>query len=112
MTNDEPFGPMVTLGIGGIFTEALADVVTLEPPISVAEALTSLRRLKGERLLDGYRGRPCADLAALCVVIHQFSLLCAEIGKQFSAIEVNPVIAGPSGVVAVDALMVLKEPMP
>ena len=109
MTNDAPFGPMLTLGLGGIFTEALADVVTLEPPVTAEEALSALRRLKGQKLLDGYRGRPAPDIAALCDTVHRFSVLCATIGRHFAAIDVNPVIAGPNGAVAVDALMVPGE---
>lgn len=109
MTNDAPFGPMLTLGLGGIFTEALADVVTLEPPVTPEEALGALRRLKGRKLLDGYRGRPAPDLAALCGAVHRFSVLCATIGRHFAAIDVNPVIVGPNSAVAVDALVVLKE---
>jgi hypothetical protein len=54
--------------------------------------------------LRGYRGRPEADLRALCLVIERFSVLCASIGSLFSAIDLNPVIAGPSGALAVDAL--------
>lgn len=104
MTNDPQFGPMVTVALGGILTELLADAVTFQPPIDAATARTCLQRLKGARLLHGYRGRPAADLDALGMTIARFSVLCASIGHMFSAIDVNPVIAGPSGACAVDAL--------
>jgi acyl-CoA synthetase (NDP forming) len=104
MTNDPQFGPMVTVALGGIFTEILADAVTFLPPISAPTARDHLLRLKGQKLLQGYRGQPAADLNALTVVVERFSVLCASIGALFSAIDVNPVIAGPAGALAVDAL--------
>ncbi len=104
MTNDPQFGPMVTVGLGGIFTEILADAVTFQPPIDAATARRLIGRLKGSRLLHGYRGRAPADMDALATAIERVSVLCATIGPLFSAIDVNPVIAGPAGAVAVDAL--------
>ena len=107
MTCERPFGPMLTIALGGILTEVLADAVTVQPPVSAAEAAALIRRLKGYRLLVGYRDRPTADLDSLCQAIAQFSQLCTAIGSHFSAIDVNPVIAGPAGAMAVDALMIL-----
>ncbi len=104
MTNDPQFGPMVTVGLGGIFTEILADTVTFQPPISAAVAHSKIERLKGYKLLRGYRGRPKADVGALVAAIERFSVFCATIGPLFSAIDLNPVIAGPSGALVVDAL--------
>jgi acyl-CoA synthetase (NDP forming) len=100
MTNDAQFRPMMTVGLGGV----LADAVTLQPPVGAAAARGFLERLRGFGLLQGYRGRPEADLRALRLVIERFSVLCASIGSLFSAIDLNPVIAGPSGALAVDAL--------
>ena len=108
MTNDPQFGPMVTVGLGGIFTEVFADAVTFQPPIRARAARRYLERLKGYRLLEGYRGRPKADLAALAATIERFSVLSATIGPLFSAIDLNPIIAGPAGALAVDALFIPK----
>ena len=107
MINDAQFGPMMTVGLGGVLTEILADVVTFQPPVSAAAACGYLRRLRGYPLLQGYRGRPKADLDALARVIERFSVLCATIGPMFAAIDLNPVIAAPSGALAVDALFLL-----
>jgi acyl-CoA synthetase (NDP forming) len=104
MTNDPQFGPMVTVGLGGIFTEILADAVTFQPPIDAAAACRLIGRLKGYRLLQGFRGRPQADVGALVDAIERFGVLCATIGPLFSAIDINPVIVGPSDALAVDAL--------
>ncbi len=111
MTNDPQFGPMVTVGLGGIFTEILADAVTFQPPIGASGARRYLERLKGYKLLQGYRGRPKPDLEALAAAIERFSVLAASVGRLFSAIDLNPVIAGPSGALAVDALFIpLRKP--
>jgi hypothetical protein len=107
MINDAQFGPMMTVGLGGVLTEILADVVTFQPPVSADAACGYLRRLRGYPLLQGYRGRPKADLDALARVIERFSVLCATIGPMFAAIDLNPVIAAPSGALAVDALFLL-----
>jgi acyl-CoA synthetase (NDP forming) len=104
MTNDPQFGPMVTVGLGGVLTEILADTVTFQPPVSAAAARGYLERLRGYPLLRGYRGRPMADLDVLALAIERFSVLCATIGRLFAAIDLNPVIAAPSGALAVDAL--------
>ena len=104
MTNDAQFGPMVTVGLGGVLTEILADTVTFQPPVSAAAARGYLERLRGYPLLRGYRGRPMADLDVLALAIERFSVLCATIGRLFAAIDLNPVIAAPSGALAVDAL--------
>ena len=109
MTSEPPFGPMMTIGLGGILTEVLADAVTVEPPVTASEAREMLRRLKGYRLLEGYRGRPAADLASLAEAIERFSVLCAASRGKLAAIDINPVIAGPGGAVAVDALAIIAE---
>ena len=67
MTNDTQFGPMVTVALGGVFTEILADTVTFQPPVSAASARGYLEKLRGYRLLQGYRGRPVADLDSLAL---------------------------------------------
>lgn len=111
MTNDAQFGPMVTVGLGGVFAEMLADTVTFQPPVSAAATRGYLEQLRGYRLLRGYRGRPMADLEALALAIERFSVLCATIGSLFAAIDLNPVIAAPSGALAVDALFLpLRNP--
>jgi hypothetical protein len=68
-----------------------------------------LRRLKGYRLLQGYRGQPACDIAALARMIERFSLLCHVVGPDFAAIDLNPVVVGPSGACALDALFVPRS---
>jgi acyl-CoA synthetase (NDP forming) len=106
MVNDAQFGPIATLGIGGIFAEVYKDTVAFVPPIGPQVAARLLRELQGFALLDGARGRGKADIPALARLVSNFSWLCAAIGPQLSEFDLNPIIAGPWGAVAVDALVV------
>jgi len=110
MTLDEQFGPLVTIGLGGIFVEILKDVITFLPPIGVKTACDYLRRLKGFPLLDGARGHAKADLTAVGEVISRFSVLAVSLGDCLKEMDINPVIAGPSGAWAVDALVIPRTP--
>jgi len=106
MTVDPEFGPLVTVGLGGVFVEVMKDVVTFLPPVNAVQAVAYLRRLKGFPLLDGARGRPRVDLAALGAAIAAFAGMGCALGDSFAELDVNPVIAGAQGAVAVDALVV------
>jgi acyl-CoA synthetase (NDP forming) len=106
MVRDPQLGPLLTIGIGGVFVEVYHDVVSVIPPIDPEAALEQLRRLRGFPLLAGVRGRPGADLDRLARVVADFSRLCAALGDDLEEVDVNPVIVGPDGALAVDALVV------
>jgi acyl-CoA synthetase (NDP forming) len=106
MVNDAQFGPMVTVGLGGIFAEIFGDVVTIRPPITQDDALRHLARLKAYKVLQGARGRPDVDLEALARAIQSFSTLCIAVGPWLSEMDINPLIATRSGLLAVDALAI------
>jgi hypothetical protein len=106
MTLDPQFGPLVTVGLGGVFVEVMKDVVTFLPPIDAQRAISYLRRLKGFPLLDGARNRPRADLHALAETIARFSTLASALAGRIQETDINPVIATPTGTFAVDALVV------
>jgi len=106
MVNDAQFGPVVTIGAGGVLVELLGDAVTVMPPIGVDRAAALLQRLKVSRLLTGYRGKPPADVRALAHAIERFSVMAASLGDLLAEFDANPLLAGPSGAVAVDALAV------
>ncbi|HEU5112134.1 MAG TPA: acetate--CoA ligase family protein [Acidimicrobiia bacterium] len=105
MVHDEQFGPVVIISAGGRLIETLADRVAVLPPIDKERAIRMLGRLRIHTVLDGVRGGPPADLDSLAEVIARFSELAADGAGTIGAIDVNPVIAGPGGAVAVDALM-------
>ena len=108
MTTDPDFGPLITLGLGGVFTEVFRDTVSLIPPISPGAALKALQGLKGYPLLTGARGRKPADLDALTTLIARFSAFAVGAKDRIAEIEINPVLAGPDGAVAVDCIALKK----
>ena len=102
---DEAFGPLLVVAAGGTLVELLADRVVACPPVSHAGALALLDRLRIRPVLAGWRGAPAVDIDALADVIVAFSVMAIELGDVVDAVEANPVIASPCGVIAVDALV-------
>lgn len=109
--NDATFGPMIMVGLGGITTELFRDVTYRPAPVSAAEAQTMLSELKAAPLLQGFRGTPKADVAALSKLISEVSVLAARLRGEVSEIELNPVLVHPEGqgVTIVDALVVKRK---
>jgi acyl-CoA synthetase (NDP forming) len=109
MTRDPDFGPIVLAGFGGIHAEVLKDAAVAKPPFHAAEARRLIDGLRLRPLLDGVRGAPPSDIDALASALARFSTLAAAIGDRVEAIDVNPVLVRPDGVVAVDALIVPRR---
>jgi hypothetical protein len=103
---DPKFGPVVLVGLGGIFTEVLADTACGIAPVSVDAARELLLSLQGAPLLLGARGRAPVDLQGLAELVAAVSRLAAA-HPELVELELNPVLAGPSGVLALDARVVL-----
>ncbi|RME38402.1 MAG: hypothetical protein D6793_02785, partial [Thermoflexia bacterium] len=99
---DPSFGPVVMFGVGGVFVEVFGDVAFRVAPLSRADAEEMLTEIRGRALLEGARGRPPADREALVEAILAFSRLLAE-NPTLAEIEINPLLALPRSVVAVDA---------
>lgn len=99
---DPQFGPLVVVGWGGIYVEVLADTAARLAPVSPDEACTMLSDLKLAPLLHGMRGEPPIDVSSLAGAISSFSRLLVDV-PELEEIEVNPLVAGSSGVLAVDA---------
>ena len=109
--NDRFFGPVVTFGLGGIYTELLKDVTHRFAPFDVDEAREIIEEIKGAALLKGYRGSAPLDVDALADALSRVSLLIADHADHIAEIDVNPLFVRPvgEGVVAADALVVLKS---
>ena len=107
-TTDPVFGPVVMVGLGGIFAEIIGDVAVQTAPVTEATALEMLRSLKAFAMLDGARGRPRADTAAAARAIAALSRFAAAHARTISEIDINPLLLMPEGqgVVALDALLV------
>lgn len=108
MTRDMTFGPVLTLGFGGVLVEVLRDVTFRLPPVSAEEAEAMLEELRLAPLLRGVRGAPASDVAALADAIARFSWLVADLGDALEEVDVNPVsvLPGGGGVRVLDALVV------
>ncbi len=104
LRRDPVYGVSLTLGMGGVAAEVLADTVTLILPATEAEVLAEMRRLRLWPLLDGYRGRKRADMAALAALAVQLGDLMAR-DLSLEEIEINPVMVRETGAIAVDALI-------
>ena len=105
--NDPVVGPLVLVGAGGMLAELYEDVALALAPVSEDEALAMIERVKGLAVLRGYRNLPRGDVKALAKAVAALSRLCSVPGIQEA--EINPLIVGASGVVAVDALVVARE---
>jgi len=106
--NDPTFGPTVAFGLGGVFTELLHDVTHRFAPFDAGAAREMIAEVKGAALLNGYRGRPALDVGALADALARVSLLIADHADRIAEIDVNPLFVREKGVVAADALIVLK----
>ncbi len=105
---DAQFGPLVMIGAGGILIELLGDRRMAHPPFDAVAARRDIDRLKARKLLDGMRGAPPADVRAFAEIAARLSVLASELGDLLAELDVNPVIVGAKGAVAVDALVVTK----
>lgn len=106
---DVQFGPIVMIGTGGIHLETIGDAVFALPPFDEAWARRMVDRLALRPLLDGVRGAPPADINGLCRAAAHLSVLAAALGDNIGEIDINPLIVGPEGCVAVDALVVANQ---
>jgi succinyl-CoA synthetase beta subunit len=103
---------MLTIGLGGVWTELMKDVRHRLLPVDVPGAETMMRELKGFALLDGFRGAPKADVSAAARAI---AALCSAVlagGDRLREVEVNPllVLQEGHGALALDALVLLNSP--
>jgi len=108
---DPVFGPMVMVGLGGIFAEIFKDVALQPAPVDEAQATAMLRSLKAFALLDGARGRPRADVAAAARAVAALSRFATRHVQNVSEIDINPlmVLEQGHGAHALDALLVPEE---
>jgi acyl-CoA synthetase (NDP forming) len=106
IVRDPQFGPLVLVAAGGVLVEVLHDRRLALPPLDDVRARSMVDRLKIRSLLDGVRGQPAADVDALGRAAVALSWLAYDLGEHLDALDANPVICGPDGCVAVDALVI------
>jgi acetyltransferase len=102
---DASFGPIVLVGLGGVLAEAIDDVAVRLAPIDPDEAAEMLDELRGRKILDGIRGRPGIDRAAVTATIVALGRALVD-DPSLIEVDLNPLISGPATTAAVDALVV------
>ena len=105
--HDPQFGPVALFGLGGIFVETVRDTTLRLAPVSAGVAREMTSDIDGAAILRGVRGQPGADLDAVSDVIRRLSYLAADL--PLASVEVNPLVAGPDRVVALDVRARLAE---
>ena len=105
MVTDPVFGPIMTIGAGGILVEILDDAITFIPPVSLEEADALIGKLKVSAVLDGVRGRSPVDRMAAADAVSRLSRLAVALGDCLEEFDINPLIVHHRGAMAVDALV-------
>jgi acetyl coenzyme A synthetase (ADP forming)-like protein len=111
VVEDPTFGPVLACGAGGTQAELLKDVAVRICPITLDEAPRMLRSLATFPLLTGFRGTPEADLDALQELLLRVSAM-VEAHHEVAELDLNPVLAGPEGAIAVDFRVRVKSAPP
>ncbi|HLG85879.1 MAG TPA: acetate--CoA ligase family protein [Alphaproteobacteria bacterium] len=106
IARDPQWGPVLSLGMGGIWVEAMDDVALELLPARSDDIVCAFRRLKSAKLLDGYRGGPKADLEALADIVVKIAEAALDLGPDLAALEINPLLVDGSRIEALDALAV------
>ncbi len=108
---DSLWGPVLTLGLGGIWTEALRDTAIRLLPVTREDIRTMLGELRGAALLLGGRGRTQVDLPVLIDVIYRISTLAQSLGPDLNTLEINPLLISLAGIEVLDVLLNWQEPL-
>lgn len=111
VNNDPQFGPMIMVGLGGVFVEVFKDVALYPAPLGEEEALQMLKSLKSFKLLNGYRGTEKCDIKALCQTIVAISNYAQANKDVLKELDINPLFVYPEGkgVGVADALVVKRK---
>lgn len=112
VSRDPQFGLFLTLGAGGIFVELLRQTEQVLLPATPADIEAALARLPLHKILTGYRGKPGCDMPALIDAIARITDWAMAHADRLEEMDVNPLLALPSGAMAVDALIRVREPQP
>ena len=109
VVRDPLWGLVLTIGLGGIWTEALKDTSVRVLPVTSSEIVTMFDELRGAALFKGARGHAPVDLQALSEIIYRVSQLANALGPRLMALEINPLRVDPSGIEALDVLVSFSD---
>ncbi len=107
IADDGTFGPVILFGQGGVAAETIGDRVIGLPPLNLPLARHMMSRTRVHRLLAGYRDRPPADLDAIGGVLVRLAEMATDL-PELAELDINPLLAGPDGVIALDARAVVR----
>jgi len=105
VTRDPTFGPVLTVGLGGIWVEVLGDVSLRPLPVDEGTVCAMLRELKGYALLAGARGRAAVDIEATAAAVVRITQAAESLGQRLESLEVNPLRITAAGPEALDVLV-------
>ena len=105
-SRERAFGALVMFGLGGVYVEAFKDVIFRVAPISPLDAHDMLKGIRGVPILEGVRGAPPVDFAALAEALQRVSQLAVDF-PAIAELDINPLLAFPEGATAVDARILL-----
>ena len=108
VVRDAALGPLLVIGAGGVLIEIFSERTVVLPPVTRSSALAVLAGLRLGAVLTGARGQPPADLDAIAAAVTGLSRLACDLGDLLDALDINPLICGPSGAVAADVLAVIR----
>jgi 3-hydroxypropionyl-CoA synthetase (ADP-forming) len=109
LQNDPQFGPIIMVGIGGIYTEVFKDVAFRVLPITKEDAVSMMEDLKGKQILKGFRGAPPVSMDALANALVSIGNLGTDMAPYYESIDFNPVIFYEKDYVVVDAKILLRD---
>lgn len=109
LQNDPQFGPIIMVGIGGIYTEVFKDVTFRVLPITKEDAVSMMEDLKGKQILKGFRGAPPVGMDALANALVSIGNLGTAMAPYYESIDFNPVIFYEKDYVVVDAKILLRD---
>ena len=109
VNNDKDFGPVIMVGMGGVFVELFKDVQLAPAPLTKNMAMTMIRGLKAYPLLTGYRGSAACDVDALADLLVKISRMAADKKDEIKELDINPVFVTDGGVSIADALLVVHD---
>lgn len=106
---DEQFGPVIMVGLGGIFTEVYRDVSFRMLPISKQDALDMLNELNGKKVLEGFRGSKPINKDMLAEALVSIGKLGIDMAAYYDSVDFNPIVVYPDDYAVVDAKIILRE---
>lgn len=107
--HDDNFGPVMAVGLGGVWTEVLDDKAVFLPPLSPERAAEAISGLRGARMLAGVRGMPGANLEQVARLVSRLSEVIAGLGDRVAEMDINPLIVRGDDAIVVDSLIVPSQ---